>query len=150
MHLMNRNLEKCKIPKFKNYENVKLTFYLISVEKYPFIPSIHYLFTSHIKIEKPFSHFVLAFIYFIYMSYYFYLLCIFIHKANVPKFSLVTYSPAVHLVCPQTKLLFVLFISFFFLYFSDYYDYIHKTHICINTNIMAITMYMLEQLQYLK
>ena len=92
MHLMNRNLEKCKIPKFKNYENVKLTFYLISVEKYPFIPSIHYLFTSHIKIEKPFSHFVLAFIYFIYMSYYFYLLCIFIHKANVPKFSLVTYA----------------------------------------------------------
>ena len=51
------------------------------------------------------------------------------HKANVPKFSLVTYSPAVHLVCPQTKLLFVLFISFFFLYFSDYYDYIHITQL---------------------
>ena len=64
------------------------------------------------------------------MSYYSYLLCIFIHKANVPKFSLVTYSPAVHLVCPQTKLLLqCLFLLFFFLYFSDYYDYIHITQL---------------------
>ena len=62
MHLMNRNLEKYYIPKFQNNANVTLTFYLISDEKYPFIPSIHFFVTQHIKIEKPFSHFVLEFI----------------------------------------------------------------------------------------